>query len=208
MPTEKRPNVSDRNAEIKSLAEEALADDAKLADVVEQLAVGSRRERQNAASALNAVAKADAARLAPYADKLIDGLNRPEAQTRWELLEALKLLVPIDARTCGKAIPEAETSLFDEDSGPVRLAAMRFLCKIGATTANRSDKVWPLIDEGIQCHHGDLEFNDMLVALIDFSTGKLSDEVKMAFADRMRFDAENGKGTLQRRAQQIIDNLK
>ena len=208
MPTEKRPNVSDRNAEIKSLAEEALADDAKLADVVEQLAVGSRRERQNAASALNAVAKADAARLAPYADKLIDGLNRPEAQTRWELLEALTLLVPIDARTCGKAIPEAETSLFDEDSGPVRLAAMRFLCKIGATTANRSDKVWPLIDEGIQCYHGDLEFNDMLVALIDFSTGKLSDEVKMAFADRMRFDAENGKGTLQRRAQQIIDNLK
>ena len=200
--------MSDRNAEIKSLAEEALADDAKLADVVEQLAVGSRRERQNAASALNAVAKADAARLAPYADKLIDGLNRPEAQTRWELLEALTLLVPIDARTCGKAIPEAETSLFDEDSGPVRLAAMRFLCKIGATTANRSDKVWPLIDEGIQCYHGDLEFNDMLVALIDFSTGKLSDEVKMAFADRMRFDAENGKGTLQRRAQQIIDNLK
>ena len=200
--------MSDRNADIKSCAEEVLADDAKLAEVIEQLSMGSRRERQNAASVLHLVAKADAALLVPYADSLIDALNRPEAQTRWEILEVLTLLVPLDARTCGKAIPEAETSLFDEESGPVRLAAMRFLCKIGATTANRSDKVWPLIDEGIQCYHGDLEFNDMLAALVDFSAGKLSDDVKAAFAERMRFDAENGKGTLQRRAQQITDNLK
>jgi ABC-type transporter Mla subunit MlaD len=204
----KRPNVTDRNADIKNRADEALGDEAKLAKVVEQLAVGSRRERQNAASVLHVVAKADAERLVPSVDQLIDALNRPEAQTRWEALEALTLIVPLDARSCSKAIPEAETSLFDEESGPVRLAAMRFLCKIGATTANRSDKVWPLIDEGIQCYHGDLEFNDMLIALIDFSTGKLSDDVKASFAERMKFDAENGKGTLQRRAQQITDNLK
>ena len=204
----KRPAVTDRNADIKTRADQALADDDKLAEVVEQLAVGTRRERQNAASILHVVAKADAARLMPSVDKLIDALNRPEAQTRWEVLEVLTLLVPFDARACSKAIPEAEASLFDEESGPVRLAAMRFLCKIGATTANRSDKVWPLIDEGIQCYHGDLEFNDMLVALLDFSQGKLSDDVKKSFADRMAFDAANGKGTLQRRAQQIIDNLR
>ena len=200
--------MSDRNTDIKARADEAIADDAKLTETVEQLAVGSRRERQHAAAVLHAVAKADASLLVPHIDKLIDALNRPEAQTRWEVLEALTLIGPLDARACGKAIPEAEPSLFDEESGPVRLAAMRFLCKIGATTANRSDKVWPLIDEGIQCYHGDLEFNDMLIALIDFSTGKLSDDVKASFAERMKFDAENGKGTLQRRAQQITDNLK
>ena len=128
--------------------------------------------------------------------------------SREECLEMLTLIVPLDSRTCSKAVPEAEISLFDEESGPVRLAAMRFLCKYGSTTANRSEKVWSLIDEGIQCYHGDLEFNDMLIALIDFSTGKLSDDVKASFAERMKFDAENGKGTLQRRAQQITDNLK
>lgn len=204
---EKRGVLSDRTTDIKALADEALADEKKLDELVEQLAVGSRRERQTAASALHQVAKANIELLLPHCDKLIDALNRPEAQTRWECLETLTLLVPSDARTCSKAIPEAETSLFDEDSGPVRLAAMRFLCKIGATTANRSEKVWPLIDEGIQCYHGDLEFNDMLLALIDFSAGKLSDDVKKEFAARMAFDAANGKGTLQRRAKQIVENL-
>ena len=199
--------MGDRNAEIKAQAEAALADDAKLAELVEQLAVGTRRDRQNAASALSLAAKADASKLVPFTDKLIDALNRPEAQTRWEVLEALTMLVPLDARTCNKAIPEAEASLFDEDSGPVRLAAMRFLCALGATTANRSEKVWPLIDEGIQCYHGDLEFNDMLVAITDFSMGKLSVDVKAQLAERMSFDAANGRGSLKRRAQQIIDNL-
>ena len=56
-------------------------------------------------------------------------------------------------------------------------------------------------------YHGDLEFNDMLTAVIDFSKGKLADEVKASLADRMSFDAENAKGALQRRAQQVIDNL-
>ena len=188
-------------------AGEAVEDEEKLAKLVEDLAVSVRRERQMAASALFLVAKSKPEALVGHLNSIIDALNRPEAQTRWELLEALTIMVDYDARTCSKAIPEAETSLFDEDSGPVRLGAMRFLCKLGATTANRSEKVWPLIDEGIQCYHGDLEFNDMLNALVEFSNGKLSDEVKASFADRMAFDAANGKGTLKRRAQQIIDNL-
>lgn len=199
--------MADRNEEVKKLAEAALSSTEKLDELGEMLSVGSRRERQIAASAISAIAKENPELLVPYIDTLIDALNRPEAQTRWECLETLAALVDLDARNCNKAIPEAETSLFDEESGPVRLAAMRFLCKLGATTTNRSDKVWPLIDEGIQCYHGDLEFNDMLVALVDFSAGKLSDDVKKAFAERMAFDAANGKGTLQRRAQQIIDNL-
>ena len=199
--------MADRNEEIKKLAESALADEAQLGELAEKLSVGSRRERQQAAAVLFQVTKANPEIMVPHIDVLIDALNRPEAQTRWECLEMLTLLVEYDARTCSKAIAEAEVSLFDEESGPVRLGAMRFLCKLGATTANRSDKVWPLIDEGIQCYHGDLEFTDMLVAITEFSNGKLSDGVKQALSSRMAFDAANGKGALKRRAQQIIDNV-
>ena len=79
---------------------------------------------------------------------------------------------------------------------------------MGATTENRSEKVWPLIDEGIQCYHGDVEFNEMLLALVDFSTGKLAPSVKKEFAARLKFDADNGKGNLGKRASQIEKNLK
>ena len=199
--------MADRNEMVKNMADEAMADDSKVAVLVESLATSSRRERQMAASALYLVAKKQPDKLVDSIDELIDALNRPEAQTRWEILEALAILVDCDARACGKAVGDAEASLFDEESGPARLAAMRFLCKYGATTATRSEKVWPLVDEAIQCYHGDLEYNDMLIALVDFSNGKLSDEVKAAFADRMSFDAANGRGTLQKRAQQIENNL-
>ena len=200
--------MADRNEEIRVLVEQMLADESRIEIVIEQLSSSPRRDRQIAASALHQVAKTDAALLVTHIPVMIDALNRPEAQTRWECLEALSLLVEHDSRTCSKAIPEAEAALFDEDSGPVRLGAMRFLCKLGSTTAARSEKVWPLIDEGIQCYHGDLEFNDMLTAITEFSNGKLSGEVKTALIERMTFDATNGKGSLQRRAQQIIENVK
>ena len=200
--------MSDRSEEVRVLADSVLQGKTETKDVVDLLADGARRKRQLAAAALFQLAKEKPELLVDYIDDMIDALNRPEAQTRWECLEALTILVDYDARTCGKAIPEAEAALFDEESGPVRLGAMRFLCKLGATTTNRSEKVWPLIDEGIQCYHGDLEFNDMLLAVIDFSNGKLADDVKSELASRMSFDATNGKGSLQRKAQQIIDNLK
>ena len=199
--------MTDRGDEIKQLVDMVLEDKLQIEDVVGRLEEAPRRDRQVAAAALRQVAKTNPEMLVEDIPQLIDALNRPEAQTRWECLEALTLLVPYDSRSCSKAIPEAESALFDEESGPVRLAAMRFLCKLGATTAARSDKVWPLVDEGIQCYHGDLEFNDMLAALNEFSMGKLSDDTKAKLKDRMTFDANNGKGSLQRKAQQIIDNL-
>ncbi len=67
--------------------------------------------------------------------------------------------------------------------------------------------MWSLIDEGIQCYHGDLEFLDMLVGVIEFSAGKLAPSVKEELAARMKFDAENGKGQLKKRATQIEENL-
>ena len=199
--------VTDRNETIKNMADAALNDTKELDSLVELLNTGSRRERQMAASAVTIVARQNPELLTGKIDVLIDALNRPEAQTRWECLETLAIMVEFDARACGKAIPEAEASLFDEESGPVRLAAMRYLCALGATTANRSEKVWPLIDEGIQCYHGDLEFNDMLTAITEFSCGKLSDSVKEQLKERMSFDATSGKGAMKKRAQAIIDNL-
>ena len=192
--------------EEKKQVEEAIANPAALNELIEALSGGSRRGRQQAAKVIAAVAAANSEILVPHAAALVDALERPEAQTRWECLDTLAQLVPLDGRTCEKAVPGAETALFDEDSGPLRLAAMRFLCRLGATTEKRSEKVWPLIDEGIQCWHGDLEFQDMLIAIIDFSQGKLAPEVKAALADRMRFDATNGRDMLKKRAIQIVEN--
>ena len=199
--------MADQEVTYEELLDGALRRKRDLEKLVHDLSGASRRSRQTAASVIAQCAKADPSRVAPHVAALVDALDRPEAQTRWECLEALVYVVDEDTRTCEKGIPGAEAALFDEDNGPVRLAAMRFLCRLGATTENRSEKVWPLVDEGIQCYHGDLEFNDMLTAVIDFSKGKLADEVKASLADRMSFDAENAKGALQRRAQQVIDNL-
>jgi hypothetical protein len=199
--------VSENSQTIDELCESALKKDEILARLVEELSGASRRSRQIASSVIGAVARRNPERIAPYADALVDALNRPEAQTRWECLDALTEIVPIESRACDKAVGGAESALFDEENGPVRLAAMRFLCKLGATTENRSEKAWPLIDEAIQCYHGDLEFQDMLVAVIGFSEGKLAADVKTALSSRMAFDASNAKGALKKRAQQIIDNI-
>lgn len=198
--------MSSENPEDKQRIEDAQKNPEVIAALTETLSGGSRRDRQQAARIIAGVARENAELLAPFAPALIDALERPEAQTRWECLDALAQLVPADARGCEKAIPGAEAALFDEDSGPLRLAAMRFLCRLGATTEKRSEKVWSLIDEGIQCYHGDLEFQDMLVAVIDFSQGKLAPEVKTALANRMRFDAMNGRGMLKKRAALIVEH--
>lgn len=199
--------LSEETPEEDNRVAEALENPDVLKGLIEDLSGGSRRGRQQAAKLIAGVSLENPELLVPYGNDLVDALERPEAQTRWECLDALSQLIPLDSRVCDKAIPGAEAALFDEDSGPLRLAAMRFLCKFGATTEKRSEKVWPLIDEGIQCYHGDLEFQDMLLAVIDFSQGKLDTSVKEALADRMRFDSTNGKGMLQRRATQILDNL-
>ncbi|MCI9129188.1 MAG: hypothetical protein HFJ65_02555 [Eggerthellaceae bacterium] len=200
--------MSTRSDDVKEAAAAAAKNKKTLEKHVENLSGSSRRERQMSAAIISVVAKEDPEKVAPHINEILDALNRPEAQTRWEVLDTLTQLVPVDSRSCDKALVGAETALFDEDSGPLRLAAMRFLCTYGATTENRSEKVWPLIDEGIQCYHGDLEFLDMLVGVIEFSAGKLAPQVKGELAARMKFDAENGKGQLKKRASRIEDNLK
>lgn len=192
----------------EELAELGLRRKDELKKIADSLSGSSRRKRQVSAAAFSQIAKTNPERAALHVDALIDALERPEAQTRWESLDALTEIVVVDTRSCEKAIPGAEQALFDEDNGPVRLAAMRFLCRLGATTENRSEKVWPLIDEAIQCYHGDLEFQEMLAAVINFTEGKLSPTVKKELKARMKFDATNGKGVLKTRAAQIVKNCR
>ncbi len=199
--------MSEKTQKSKELAEEVLNHGEMLNQVVAALAGSSRRNRQNASAVLAQVAKMKPEALAPFSDEFVDALNRPEAQTRWESLDVLTELIPIDSRACDKALGGAEAALFDEDNGFVRLAAVRFLCTLGATTENRSMKVWPLLDEAIQCYHGDFEYQDMLVAINSFAGGKIAQEAKDGLRARVAFDAEHGKGALKRRSQQIIDSL-
>lgn len=181
-----------------------MTDDALLADIIERTAGQSRADRGKAARTIALLAQAAPERIVPYSAAIADGLHRPEARTRRELLEAVTALVAVDARNCEKAIPGAEASLYDDTSGAARLAAFRFLARYGATTENRSERVWPLIDEALQCYHGDPEFRDMLTETIDFAQGHLSPTVRGELHDRMAFDAANTRGQLGRRAREIV----
>lgn len=186
--------MSEKTQKSKELAAQVLSTEDLLKETVAALSGSSRRGRQNASSVLAQVAKMQPEVLAPFSDEFVDALNRPEAQTRWESLDVLTALVPVDSRSCDKALAGAEAALFDEDNGFVRLAALRFLCALGSTTENRSMKVWPLLDEAIQCYHGDFEYQDMLIAINSFAGGKISQEAKDGLRERVSFDAEHGKG--------------
>jgi len=199
--------VSEKTDETRELAAACIASGDILQKTVEQLEGSSRRNRQKAASVLSEIAKTNPEVLGPYIADMVDALSRPEIQTRWECLEALTRMVPVDSRACDKGIEGAEIALFDEGNDLLHLGAMRFLCALGATTEKRCEKVWPLIDEGMQCYHGDPAFQDMLVAIIDFSKGKITDEAKAGLKQRMSFDAANAKGVLGVRAKQIVENV-
>jgi hypothetical protein len=203
-----RTKQQPKKVDIAPLVEEALKTEENMSKVVETLSDSSRRERQTASSIVYEVAKQDISKVEPFVKDIIDALNRPEVQTRWKALLTLTLLIPTDSKNCMKAIEAAEDSLFDEMSGPLRLSAFVFLCNLGSTTTSRSKTVWPLIDEAIQCYHGDIEFFDMLDALTLFSKGKLDAEVKEELSERMAFDAENAAGKLKAMSEDIIENLK
>ncbi len=179
-----------------------------LSSLIEDLAAPSRRVRQLSARVVSLLAGREPELLVPYISQLIDTLYRPEAQTRWEVLDALTLLAPAHAKECGAAYEGAETALFDEISAPLRLSAFRFLTVWGSTERRRSEKVWPIIDEAIQCYHGDLEYRDMLSLLFAFANGQISGAVAEELAGRLQFDAEHGKGSyLKVRSREIYEIL-
>lgn len=187
------------------IAARAVANAKVLKAAVNALSGDDRRLRQFAASVVHEVSDHDAAELKGYAGELADALHRPESQTRWEVLGTFENLIAVDARLVDKALAGAETALHDEDSGVVRLAAFRLMTSYGATTAHRSERVWPLIAEAIRCYHGDDEFPAMLSGVYRMVSGEASDDVKFAAAEIMAFDAETGKGQLKRRATKIVE---
>ena len=203
-----RFSLSSRTEDIRNVADQIIEDESKLDEYLEDIQGDSRIKRQKSAAVVAEVARRNKDLVVPHTQIFVDALDYPEAQTRWEVLDILAMICEDDSRTAEKGLVGAEDALFDEDSGPLRLSAMRFLCRIGRTTEKRSQKVWPLINEAIQCYHGDVEYNDMLLALIDFSEGKLAKDVKKEFIARMSFDAENSKGTLCKRSTIIVQNLK
>ena len=82
------------------------------------------------------------------------------------------------------------------------------LCAWGATDEARSREAWAILDEAIQCYHGDLEYRDMLGCLYDFGNGAIAPEVAESLAQRLKFDAENGKGSyLKARSSEIYEML-
>ena len=105
--------------------------------LVGALAGPRRRQRQESAHRLALMAHEDAASLLPYVNELIDALYRPEAQTRWEVFDVLGELALIDPDAVAEGYDGAEASLFDEGSATVRLAAFRFLCRMGASAPER-----------------------------------------------------------------------
>lgn len=179
-----------------------------MAALVEALSGANRRRRQEASHTIALVAAEDVTLVRPYVDELIDALYRPEAQTRWEVLAALSELALVDIDEVDEAFDGAEASLFDEDSAIVRLAAFRFLIRLGASSPERSDKVWGIVDEAIQCYHGDPEYRDMLVALSEFAKGNISETTRDALLTRIGFDAVNGRGYVRIMSSEIVSTIK
>ena len=182
--------------------------DSGVEALLEVLAGDRRRQRQDASHRLALIAREDPTKLHGCVDALVDALYRPEAQTRWEMLDALSELVADKADELADAYDGAESSLFDEGSSTVRLSAFRFLTRYGATAAERSDRVWGIVDEAIQCYHGDPEYRDMLGCLHDFAQGDISPEVGKALAARVKYDAESGRGFVRTKSEEIIGILK
>ena len=171
-----------------------------VAELIEHLSGASRRRRQEVGFEIAAIAHATPELLEEHIDALIDALYRPEAQTRWEVLDALTQLAALYG--------EKTYGAFDEDSATVRLAAFLFLCRYGASAPERSDEAWPILDEAIQCFHGDAEYHDMLGGLRELAQGELSPACAKALSDRVGFDAENGTSFIKTYSAEIIKSLK
>lgn len=175
-----------------------------LALLVDTLSGRSRKGRQASAHAIAMLAKESPEDVLPYADGLVDAIQRPEAQTRWECLDALTSLVSIDPSVAARAFEGAEEALFDEESGLLRFTAFRFFAKL-VQCPEYSERAWSLLDEALQCYHGNPEFAGMLDACVELAQSDVDPSILQALSDRMKFDAQSGKGALSHRAKQIMD---
>lgn len=176
--------------------------------LIEELSGPHRRTRQEASHMLAEMAHDPSSefkeKIEPVVAVLTDALSRSEAQTRWEALDALCKLAAAYPQLVAQAYEGAEASLFDENSSRVRISSFRLLAKLGSCTPELSDKVWPLLDEAIQCFHGDQGYRDMLLSLLELAQGDASEQTKQALLDRMKFDAESGRGYVKQHSADIV----
>ena len=177
-------------------------------ELVAMLKGSNRRQRQDAAHVLSMMAIKHSDVVQEVGDELSKALELPEAQTRWECLDALSTVI-VEYPDCAPgAFDGAEEALFDEGSALVRLAAFRFLTRFGALDASSSQRAWPLLREAIQCYHGDPEYREMLICLLDFARGNIAPEVAEDLADRVRFDAKSGSGFYKAYSTEICSIIK
>ena len=169
-------------------------------ELVEQLMGSNRRIRQEASKGLAAMAHEDIELVSEVSGELIDALELPEAQTRWQCLDALSEIALVNPEVVLEGFDGAENALFDEGSAAVRLSAFRFLARYGMGAPERSSQVWSVLREALQCYHGDPEYREMMVCMLDFARGDLDDSVRDALVSYMSFDAKNGRGTVRRYA--------
>ena len=199
-------NEKDRSV---TTSDDEAAQEAALAGLVQALSSRSRKDRQNSAHVIAQIAEGSADRLVPHIDALVEALSCPEAQTRWETMTALTSLAVVRPDVAEKAAEAAEECLYDEESGMLRFVSFRFFSKLAGADHARSRAVWPLLDEALQCYHGDQEFPGMLDCIVDMlQTGDVDQTVREKIADRMRFDAGNGKNPLASRSRKIVDLCK
>lgn len=177
------------------MTDTATSSEEKAMQLWEQALSGrSRKERQIAAHAFAVASVAAPDKVAAYADVLVSAVGRPEAQTRWESLDALAHIAPYAPEEVAAAFEDAENCLFEEESSLVRLNAFLYLVSLGECGPDWSAKVWPLMDEAVQCMHGNDEYADMLKALVGFVQADIDPAVRQAIVDRLAFDAQSGKG--------------
>ncbi|MGN0261334.1 MAG: hypothetical protein ACI4B9_00565 [Eggerthellaceae bacterium] len=194
-------------AEIPVLARSAVEHEHIFKLVLSHYEGTSRKNRQHAAGVFNLISQEHPESLIPIIPSLLDGLERPEAQTRWNTLEALEHLIPLAPDQCIEAFDGAEDALFNDKDGFLREKAFSFLCALASLSSEVISRVWPLLDEAVQCYHGNPEFPAMLASLLRFTEYDLPQDVKDALKERLAFDAKNNKGTLGKRSLQIIESL-
>ncbi|MEE8715606.1 MAG: hypothetical protein SOI26_07075 [Coriobacteriales bacterium] len=181
-------------------------DERALASLVGMLSGASRKDRQSSAHTISQIAQANPEVLVPYIDNLVDAIDRPEAQTRWEVLDALSSVCSVDPEGAKRASEGAEEALYDEESGMLRATAFRFFSKLAATSQENAAQIWPLLDEALQCFHGDPEYLGMLEDVANLlESGCVDARTRGEIASRVKFDAQNGKGRLASFSKRIID---
>lgn len=164
----------------------------------------NRRQRQEASHALAQMAQVAPDIVVEIADVLVGSLSLPEAQTRWECLNALSTIALNYPEGVLDGFAGAEDALFDDVSAQARLSAFRYLSRYGSSAPSRSLEAWPLLSEALQCYHGDPEYREMLSCLLEFVRGDIDESVREALVTRMVFDSKNGRGLIRAYSREII----